>query len=130
MPEARLELIELDLGEVLDYLQRPPSLASDKDAYALTILSDSMFPRFSPGERVAVSPRAPVSIGDDVIVQIRGGPHDNDDDEADRVKTVLVKRLIRRTASHIELRQFNPDETFRIEAARVAAVHKVSGVMF
>jgi phage repressor protein C with HTH and peptisase S24 domain len=54
----------------------------------------------------------------------------NDDPEADRVKTVLVKRLIRRTASHVELRQFNPDMTIRIEVARVAAVHKVSGVMF
>jgi phage repressor protein C with HTH and peptisase S24 domain len=130
MPEAQLELVELDYGDVLDYLQRPPSLASDKDAYALTILSDSMFPRFSPGERVAVSPRAPVSIGDDVIIQLRGPRVANDDPEADRVKTVLVKRLIRRTASHVELRQFNPDMTIRIEVARVAAVHKVSGVMF
>jgi phage repressor protein C with HTH and peptisase S24 domain len=130
MPEARLELVELDFGEVLDYLQRPPSLASDSDAYALTILSDSMFPRFSPGERVAVSPRAPVSIGDDVIVQLRGEHADNDDPEADKVKTVLAKRLVRRTATHVELRQFNPDESFKVELARVAAIHKVSGVMF
>ena len=130
MPESGLELIELNAGEVLDYLQRPPSLASDRDAYALTILSDSMYPRFSPGERVAVSPRAPVSIGDDVIVQLRAPAHDNDDPEADRIRIVLAKRLVRRSASFVELQQFNPDQTFRIEAGRVAAIHKISGVMF
>lgn len=130
MPEAHLELVELHLGEVLDYLRRPPSLASDRDAYALTVLADSMDPRFRPGERIIVSPAAPVSIGDDVVVQLRGPQHDNDDPAADRVRIVLVKQLVRRSASFIELHQFNPDETFRIEAARVASIHKVMGVTF
>lgn len=117
-----IEMVELHLGEVLDYLARPASMAQDRDAYALTILSDSMAPRFEPGERVAVSPREPASIGDDVIVQLRGSG-----EEEDRIKLVLIKRLVRRTASYVELRQFNPDVTFRIEARRVALMHKVLG---
>jgi phage repressor protein C with HTH and peptisase S24 domain len=84
-----------------------------------------MSPRFEPGQRVAVSPREPVSIGDDVIVQLRGAEGDDE-----RVKMVLVKRLVRRTPSFIELRQFNPDTTFRVEAKRVAALHKVKGALF
>lgn len=122
---AMVDMIELQLGEVLDYLARPPSLASDRDAYALTVLSDSMFPRFGPGERIAVSPRSPISVGDDVIVQLRGREGDED-----RVKLVLVKRLVRRSAAFVELCQFNPDSTFRVPTERVAALHKVKGVMF
>jgi hypothetical protein len=38
--------------------------------------------------------------------------------------------LGRRTASHIELRQFNPDMTFRVPNERVASLHKVSGILF
>lgn len=125
--EGGVDLIELHLGDVLDYLARPASLESDGKAYALTVISDSMSPRFEPGERVAVSPRAPVHIGDDVIVQLRGN---GEDQNADRIAQVLVKRLVRRSASYVELRQFNPDETFQVPAARIAAIHKVAGRLF
>jgi hypothetical protein len=122
-----VDLIELQLGEILDYLSRPASLANDTNAYALTVISDSMSPRFEPGERIAVSPRAPVSVGDDVIVQLRGN---GEDQEADRVAMVLVKRLVRRSAGFVELRQFNPDKILRVPAERIAAIHKVAGNLF
>jgi len=38
---------------------------------------------------------------------------------------VLLKRLIRRSGSYIELEQFNPPAKFRVDAARVKAVHRV-----
>lgn len=122
--EDQVELTELHLGEVLDYVARPPSLANDKHAYAVTIVGDSMAPRFEPGERAFVSPRAPASIGDDVIVQLKGT---GGEDEADRITMVLIKRLVRRTAAFVELRQFNPDMTFRVPADRIAAIHRVRG---
>jgi hypothetical protein len=59
LDEDSADLIELDLGEVIDHLERPAAIANDRDAYALTILGDSMAPRFEPGERILVSPRAP-----------------------------------------------------------------------
>jgi hypothetical protein len=125
-PERDIELTELDMGDVLDQVARPASLARDKQAYALTIIGDSMFPRFEPGRRVIVSPRAPISINDDVIVQLKSG----NGDDADRVSTVLIKRLVRRSASFIELRQFNPDVTFQVEQKRIAAIHKVVGEVY
>jgi phage repressor protein C with HTH and peptisase S24 domain len=70
-----VEMIELRLAEVLDYLARPPSLAEDPEAYAVEIVGDSMAPRYEPGERVFVSPKAAVRVGDDVIVQLRA-PHE------------------------------------------------------
>jgi phage repressor protein C with HTH and peptisase S24 domain len=126
-PERDIELTEVDMADVLDHVRRPASLEHDTQAYAVTIVGDSMWPRFRPGRRVIVSPRATVSIGDDVIVQLRGN---GEDQEADRVALVLIKELVRRTASYIELRQFNPDVTFRVEVERVAKIHKVVGEVF
>jgi phage repressor protein C with HTH and peptisase S24 domain len=120
--DEHIELTELNLTEVLDYLARPTSLANDRDAYALTVVGDSMEPRFRPGEQVAVSPRSPISIGDDVIVQLRAEETDDD-----RVRMVLIKQLVRRTSTHVELRQYNPAHTFRVDAKRIAAMHKVKG---
>jgi SOS-response transcriptional repressor LexA len=125
--EEDIEMVELHLAEVLDYLGRPHSLAGDDKGYAVEIVGDSMAPRFEPGERAFVSPRSPVRPGDDVIVQLRAavGEDRQRNDYADRVTMVLIKRLVRQGANFIELRQFNPDRTFRVEMARVAAVHRV-----
>jgi SOS-response transcriptional repressor LexA len=128
-----VEMTELHLSDVLDYLARPPSLDGDKDSYAVEIVGDSMAPRFEPRERVWVSPRSPVRPGDDVIVQLRNGrPSANEErnpnpDFADRVTMVLIKRLVRRTPSQVELQQFNPAETFSVPAERIAAIHRVRG---
>ncbi len=78
-----------------------------------------MWPRFRPGRNVAVSPRSPVAIGDDVLVRLH--PRDGRDD------LVLVKELVRRTASFLELRQFNPESSFRVDMADVQAIGKVAG---
>jgi phage repressor protein C with HTH and peptisase S24 domain len=118
-----VEMTELHLAEVLDYLGRPPSLSTDADAYAVEIIGESMAPRYEPGERVFVSPRSPVRIND-VIVQLKS---EAGEDLADRVTMVLIKRLVKRGPTYIELRQFNPEQTFRVEMARVAAVHRVRG---
>jgi SOS-response transcriptional repressor LexA len=126
-PKQHVELTELDLGEVIEHVARPASLAGDKKAYALTIVGDSMWPRFRPGRRVIVSPRAPVSIGDDVIVQLRG---DGEGDLEGRVTTVLIKELVRRSGTFIELRQFNPDVTFTVPSDQVVAIHKVMGELY
>lgn len=129
-PEKQIELTEVDPSEVLDHVARPASLARDREAYALTVVGDSMWPRFRPGRRVIVSPRAPVSIGDDVVVQLRGSTVQMAPTSPDPITMVLIKELVRRAASYIELRQFNPDLTFRVEADRVANIHKVIGEVF
>jgi phage repressor protein C with HTH and peptisase S24 domain len=126
-----VEMTELRLHEILDYLARPQGLADDRDAYAVEIVGDSMAPRFEPGERVFVSPKATVRPGDDVIIQLTD-PNGRGD-HADAITEVLIKRLVRRTASYVELRQFNPDTTFEVPITRIAtqggklAMHRVRG---
>lgn len=119
-----IELTELHLGEVIANIAKPYSLQGDPHAYALEIVGDSMDPRFDPGDRVAVSPKALIKQGDDVIVQLRGL-----DGEEERVKVVLIKRLVKRSGTFVELRQYNPPMTFRVETARISAMHRVTHVI-
>jgi len=116
---SRIELTEIRPGELLEPVSRPATLAADADAFAVTVVGDSMWPRFRPGSRIAVSPRAPVAIGDDVLVRLKAAAAD--------AQPVLIKQLVKRSAANVELRQFNPDLTFAVDAAEVAAILRVPG---
>ncbi|HEY4071178.1 MAG TPA: S24 family peptidase [Sphingomicrobium sp.] len=122
-PSDKIEMTELLTGELIDRVPRPASLANDSGAYAITIVGDSMWPRFRPGRRVAVSPRSPVAVGDDVLVKLK----DSQGPRTGAAVMVLIKELVRRDASGVELRQFNPDITFSVAAGEIAAIEKVLG---
>jgi hypothetical protein len=120
---SQVELTELRPREVLDQLPRPSSLAGDSEAFAFTIVGDSMSPRFRPGSRVAVSPRSPVAIGDEILARLRyaaAGSHND-------AQQVLIMHLVRRTTKTFELRQFNPDMTVEIDADEVESTFKIVG---
>lgn len=116
----KVEVTEIDPGQVLRRLQRPASLADDTGAFALTVVGTSMWPRFRAGSRIAVSPRAPVAIGDDVLVRI------NDSDNRSLTR-ILIMNLVKRTAGGFQLRQFNPDRTIQVDADEIEAVSKIVG---
>lgn len=118
----RIEVTEIR-GELLDRVPRPVSLADDATAYAVTIVGDSMWPRFRRGRRVAVSATAPVSIGDDVLVKLK--PVQSGSRAG--ATLALIKELVRKNGAGVELRQFNPDVTFDVPATEVAAIEKVLG---
>ena len=119
----RIERTEIRAGELVDRVPRPASLANDHTAYAITIVGDSMWPRFRPGRRVAVSPKASVAVGDDVLVKLKAAA----EEEWTGKTAVLIKELVRRSGSGLELRQFNPDLIFHVDSAEVAAIEKVIG---
>jgi hypothetical protein len=124
-PTLRIEATLLRMDEVLQRVQRPVALANDPGAYALTIVGDSMWPRFRAGRRIAVSPKAPPTIGDDVIVKLK---RDSGPTGADSAATAaLIKELVRSNRDGLELRQFNPDVTFHVPAAEIFAIEKVLG---
>jgi hypothetical protein len=118
--DRQIALTELRPGKIIDQLPRPLSLGADHGAYALTIVAESMLPRFRPGRRVAVSPKAKVEIGDDVLITLS-------DTRPKEGTLVLIAELVRQTASRIELRQFSPNVTFTVEAGDILAIHKVMG---
>jgi phage repressor protein C with HTH and peptisase S24 domain len=122
-PSLGIELTELRAGELVDRVPRPVSLSTDSAAYAITIVGDSMLPRFRPGRRVAVSPRAPIAVGDDVLVKLKSGAAAG----AASTQPVLIKELVRKTGTCIELRQFQPPLTFGVPASQIDTVEKILG---
>lgn len=117
---GEVETTIFEPGDVIRMIVRPPVLAGRNDVYALYIQGESMSPRHEPGDLVVVDPAKPPAIGDDVIVQLA---EQSDDDR--RIVSVLIKRLVRRSASYIELEQYQPAARFRLPSDRVAHVHRI-----
>lgn len=115
-----VEQTELDQGEVINWFTRPEALRGRPEVYGVYIQGASMAPRFQEGEVAFVDGKRPPQVGDDVLVFIR-----SPEDDGERVTACLIKRLVRRTSTYVELEQFNPGHAFRIEADRVQKVHRV-----
>lgn len=118
--KTAIEQTDLISSDVIDYFRRPPGLANKKKAYGLYVTGGSMEPVFEPGSPIIVDPGRTPSIRDYVVVYLR-----NAVEEDDEIVKVLVKRLARRSASFIELEQFNPPSTFRVPLQDVASMHRV-----
>lgn len=118
-----VEQTTLNRAEVVQYAKRPVMLNGRADAYGLFVSGSSMEPRYEDGEMIVIDPKGRVRSGDYVVVYLRPKNPEEDDGEADRA--VLVKKLVRRTATHYELEQFQPALTFRVEAAEVVRVDRV-----
>jgi len=109
---------ELNIGEPIDYVRRPLSLIGKGEIYALHVESDSMAPRYEPGEIVLVWAQRPALIGRDVVVQLRPS-HDGENPRA------YLKRLIKRNDKELILEQFNPRKTMSLKMKDVISVHMV-----
>lgn len=107
-------------GTVNEYVARPPILAGVANGYAVYVQGESMEPRYFAGELVHVNPNRPITPGCFVVVQIRtGDPH---------VPTRgLIKQFVRRTASRLHLRQFNPRGELEHELGQVLSIHRIVG---
>jgi len=116
-----IEQTTLNRGEIVTYYKRPTILNGRADVYGLVTVGSSMAPRFEEGEVTFVEKRHP-RVGDDVVVYLRPMSELDDGETAD---AVLLKRLVRRTANYIELEQFTPPITFRIDHDRVLRVDRV-----
>jgi hypothetical protein len=117
-----IEQIDLDYSDVIDRFRRPPLLAGRKDVYGLYVAGTSMEPAFESGRGILVDPKRPPAVRDYVVVYIAPpGSHA----DMDGVRSVLLKRLVRRSASYIELAQFEPATTFRVPTKVIQAMHRV-----
>lgn len=88
-------------GDVVDMVRRPPGLVGASSVFALYVHGDSMSPRFEAGDLVFVNPSRPPTPGSDVVVEMAPKP-------GEPVGPCYIKRLLRRTADKVVLRQFNP----------------------
>lgn len=109
---------ELNIGDPIEYVRRPISLVGKGEIYALHVESDSMAPRYEPGEIILVWAGRPALIGRDVVVQIKP------EEEGENPRAYL-KRLIRRNDKELVLEQFNPRKTMSLKMKDVLSVHMV-----
>jgi phage repressor protein C with HTH and peptisase S24 domain len=102
----------------LDWARRPTGLAGVDNVFALYVEGDSMSPWREPGDLIYVSKARPAQIGSHVVVVLKST-------QAGEPPMAYVKKLVRRTASRIELRQYNPDALMCLEMAHVHEVLRV-----
>ena len=107
-------------GEVVDHVDRPPSLGGAPNGYATYVTGTSMEPRYHPGELIYVHPGKPVTAGSYVLVQL--APR-----EEGAPPPALIKRLVKRTTTKLVLEQFNPAKTFEFAVKEVLTIHKIVG---
>jgi len=116
-----VERMDLDMANVVEMLRRPASLAGRNDVYAITVIGNSMADRYEDGDPAYIDPRRQARPGEYVVVQLIK----RDDDGEGRLCVALLKQLVRKTSTYVELRQTNPEVTFTIPMNEVHAIHRV-----
>jgi phage repressor protein C with HTH and peptisase S24 domain len=104
-------------GEVQGRVRRPPGIASVTNAFALHVLSDSMVPRYDPGEVIYCGGREPVA-GDHIVVEMFP-------DAEGHAGKAFIKKLIQRTAKEIVVEQYNPPKRFTYDRYAVKSLWRV-----
>lgn len=120
---ADIEVTLYEPTNAILYVARPPALMGVDEAYGFYVQGESMAPAHKDGVLRFANPRAPIRVTDDVVVQLRAPIDDGENGE--EVVSVLVKTLVRRSASYITLEQLNPHHRFNVPTDRVAAIHRV-----
>lgn len=104
-------------GSVVDYVRRPPAISTLRDVAALYCVSDSMAPWRKAGSLIYFTDARPAVPGDHVVVEMR-----SDDGEPG---AAYLKQLVRRTASKLVLRQYNPSAELVLHAEKVLKIWRV-----
>jgi len=101
-------------SDVVDWTWRPPELMGVANAFAVFCTGDSMEDAVMEGTILLVHPHAPVRPRDLCVIELADG-------------VLMVKRLLRRTASDYHLRQYNPAQDFTVPTASVRNCWRVCG---
>lgn len=105
-------------GGVVDMVLRGPGIANSRKVFAIYVEGDSMSPRHEPGELRYCDPSRPPRIGDDVVIVMAAK-------EPGKPPQAYLKKLVRRSASEIMTRQFNPEKEVRFPTDQVQQVIRV-----
>ncbi|MFK0336808.1 XRE family transcriptional regulator [Agrobacterium deltaense] len=104
-------------GEVSGYVRRPPGIANLRKVFALHILSDSMIPRYDPGELIYCGGREAVA-GDHIVIETFP-------EKGETVGKAYVKKLKSRTKSTIICEQYNPSKELHFDAYAIKNIWRI-----
>lgn len=117
------DAMTMDQDEVVEYRLRPSSLIGKRNIYALYVIGDSMSPWKEAGELIYIDGNRAPAINDYVVIQCRNGFVEHADEH--RIVRTMVKRLVKRSTTWVELQQYNPAQTFRVPTDSIAKMHRV-----
>jgi len=109
---------QLNNGEAIDWARRPDGLIGVQGVFAIYTEGDSMVPWRDPGELVFVHEIRPAAPGCHVIAEIW-------EREPGHPPRAFLKKLVRRTATRVELEQYNPRKVIAFEKERVGRLYRV-----
>lgn len=108
--DAILISTENEIGRVL----RHPNQHGLKDAFALTVVGDSMAPRYYDGEVAYIGGKTGPKKGQDCIIELLNSEG-------------YLKEFVRRNDKEIICRQLNPPKEWKKKLSEVKSVHAVVG---
>lgn len=109
---------EINSGEPIKFVPRPPSLSGVKGVYAIYAEGDSMIPAFKPGALVYVHTRLQLIPDCHVVVQLKP-EHEGDTPRA------YLKTLISKGIGGYRVKQWNPDREIVFPIEQVLTIHRV-----
>jgi len=93
------------VNDPIDYIRRSERMQGVKNPFAFYVIGSSMSPAIEHGDQVVVNPVLPVRAGLDCVFIHEDGSG---------TMLALVKRLLRVSADHWRVRQFNPARDFEL----------------
>jgi phage repressor protein C with HTH and peptisase S24 domain len=102
----------------VDYVRRLPGIMNSRRVFAFFLHGDSMEPAFDDGALIFCDPSRRVVPNDYVVIELRP-KHEGDPPGC------LLKRLVRRSADKIRVKQYNPPTEFDISMKDVISVTHV-----
>ncbi|APG30461.1 Transcriptional repressor [Granulibacter bethesdensis] len=106
-----------DVTEALEWVALPSTLSGIRGIFALYVEGDSMEPWAEHGTRIYIHPTRVPAPRDYVVVVKKSGEYEDE--------RVIVKRLVRRTATKLLLQQYNPNSQIEIDVKIVSKIYRV-----
>lgn len=105
---------KLEENHIVEYRPRHDSLRGVPNAFYVSVIGDSMYPRFKPGELVAVHPNKLPQPGDDCLfIDEDGDAH--------------IKEFVSMTDGGITVMQWNPQQTRTLNAGEYSRLCTIVG---
>lgn len=112
-PLNETEAYFLDMkAAVHEMVERPASLSSVEEAYAVYMADRSMQPKYEPGQLLYVHPYRPARNLDYVVVRLTNNRY-------------VVRRFVSEAAGKVTLTQLNPEKEIEFDRSEVIAVQKI-----
>lgn len=102
--------------EPVDYIDRPVSLLKVRDAYAIIVDGDSMFPNIRPGWTLSIHPHKKPRTGDYCLFR---------NEDVDGSVSLCVKEFVRETEDHWHVLQYKPPKRFSFKKSEWQSCHLV-----